>query len=302
MVDYNLTRRATISSMSNRHKAGRWPDNEITSNFGVYDNQIYATGTIEIGFVSGFGTKQFETPEGRKLFPNGVSGGSTEPPNALGMAKEIFKHFGSTDENIQYHEHSGSMTGFVSGHYGAGVSSVSSFKKKFSPHIAISASNNKYTFKKGSAYEVFTIMDGTMFTSISDIPVSPKECIGYSMMGEQSKAQIIIDEAVADPMYDWIVDQGGPDLRRLPFSMAALDALPEILQPMVLKKLSMQRAEEHKALEVSMMKELMDSETGRQLIDILKEDIILSGIKISDRKELTDSVKFLIEKGWARSL
>jgi len=140
-----------------------------------------------------------------------------------------------------------------------------------------------------------------MFTSTSDIPISKNECIGYSMLNKGVQGQIILDEATADPMYDFIVDMGGPDLRKLPFSMAALDALPEILQPVVLNKIAMVHSQEAKALEVSMMKELVASDTGQQLIENLKRDIILSGIKFNRFHELTELSEFLIERGWINS-
>jgi hypothetical protein len=122
--------------------------------------------------------------------------------------------------------------------------------------------------------------------------LSPTEAIGFAMQNQSNQGEIMLDEAAFDVMNDYIVSAGGPDFRDLPFSLAAIHQLPEVLQYAALQKifnanhaLMQSQVEKAKAL------------PAPDAISNFVRDASASGIDIN-LKQAKLLANYMLEKGW----
>jgi hypothetical protein len=122
--------------------------------------------------------------------------------------------------------------------------------------------------------------------------ISPTEAIGFAMQNQSNQGEIMLDEAAFDVMNDYIVSAGGPDFRDLPFSLAAIHQLPEVLQYAALQKIF--RADH--ALMQGKAKQPKALPPPDIVTDFLK-DATASGIEL-ELKQLKQLANYMIKAGW----
>lgn len=79
-------------------------------------------------------------------------------------------------------------------------------------------------------FEITITFCGCLYTFLGNRTISHKEAIGFAMQGPNRQGQVVLDEGAFDHFNDYMISVGGPDFRSLPFSMEALNQLPEVMQ------------------------------------------------------------------------
>lgn len=276
-MDYNITRRCQFVAKQHKYQIQIRKGVENTIDFGIADNEIFVLKKIDMTFAAGW---QNWSP-----FP---------PAGHQEMGKIILNNFEATFEGARA-ENSPEMMRWLSGLftkcYGVAAANI---RKDLSPHRAISNYNNRLKLLAGEDFQLFIILYGMLFTSTSELSVSPNECIGFAMLSSEQQGNIIIDEANANPMYDYLAQLGGPDFRKLPFSMQALKDLPDAIQYAVVNKV-FGPSFSHPALPEDNIKALPDPEAvvSQFIADGFEQDFPLEQLKVL--------AHHMVNKGWKKT-
>lgn len=146
-----------------------------------------------------------------------------------------------------------------------------------------------------SFFQITVIFNGCLYTFKEGRSISHKEAIGFAMQGANRQGRIVLDEGAFDLFNDYITSIGGPDFRSLPFSMEAINQLPEIMQHAVVnhlmtktKMLSLQAQEKPKAL------------PSPSMLSTFLSDAVAANVTL-ETKELKLLANHMIENGWTKN-
>jgi hypothetical protein len=166
--------------------------------------------------------------------------------------------------------------------------------KDFLLHKVIDTGNREVQIESGQFFQIVVQIVGMLYTIKDGCSISHKECAGFSMLAQTDQGRIVLDEGSFDALNDFIVNNGGPDIRALPFNLASLNMLPEIYQNLLFHRMFEPNVHGALQLTTSNLKALPQEDvTFRDFLG----DALTSDIEI-DHAKLKALAQFMLDKGW----
>jgi hypothetical protein len=169
--------------------------------------------------------------------------------------------------------------------------------KEFLLHKVIDAGNREVQIESGQFFQIIVHIVGMLYTLKDGCSISHKECAGFSMLAQTDQGRIVLDEGSFDALNDFIVNNGGPDIRALPFNLASLNMLPEVYQNLLFHRMFEPNIHGALQLTTSNLKALPQEDvTFRDFLG----DALSSDIEI-DHAKLKALAQYMLNKGWFKN-